>query len=46
MVEVASFRHVLNNRNFILLWLAQLISLCILQAANCSKQKDKDIECI
>src|SRR5712691_6068989 len=32
--EVASFRHVLKNRNFVLLWLAQLISLTILNAAN------------
>src|SRR6266568_7162548 len=30
----ASFRHVLKNRNFVLLWLAQLISLTILNAAN------------
>src|SRR5438105_1849052 len=32
--ENASFRHVLKNRNFVLLWLAQLISLTILNAAN------------
>lgn len=32
--NVASFRHVLKNRNFLLLWLAQLISLTILNAAN------------
>src|SRR5579863_5481895 len=30
----ASFRRVLKNRNFLLLWLAQLISLTILNAAN------------
>src|SRR6266516_7752036 len=30
----ASFRRVLKNRNFVLLWLAQLISLTILNAAN------------
>jgi MFS family permease len=30
----ASFRRVLRNRNFVLLWLAQLISLTILNAAN------------
>src|SRR2546427_7306418 len=33
-LEVASFRHVLKNRNFLLLWLAQLISLTVLNAAN------------
>jgi MFS family permease len=32
--EVASFRQVLRNRNFLLLWLAQLISQTILNAAN------------
>src|SRR5256886_12113792 len=32
--QVASFRRVLKNRNFVLLWLAQLISLTILNAAN------------
>ncbi len=32
--NVASFRRVLKNRNFVLLWLAQLISLTILNAAN------------
>ncbi|MFL5626064.1 MAG: MFS transporter [Ktedonobacteraceae bacterium] len=32
--QTASFRHVLKNRNFLLLWLAQLISLTILNAAN------------
>src|SRR5947209_8073326 len=32
--QVASFRDVLKNRNFLLLWLAQLISLTILNAAN------------
>ena len=32
--EPASFRRVLKNRNFVLLWLAQLISLTILNAAN------------
>lgn len=31
---VASFRRVLKNRNFLFLWLAQLISLTILNAAN------------
>ena len=31
---VASFRRVLKNRNFLLLWLTQLISLTILNAAN------------
>src|SRR5438067_10354699 len=31
---IASFRQVLKNRNFVLLWLAQLISLTILNAAN------------
>ena len=31
---MASFRQVLRNRNFLLLWLAQLISLTILNAAN------------
>ena len=30
----ASFRQVLRNRNFLLLWLAQLVSLTILNAAN------------
>jgi len=30
----ASFRRVLKNRNFVLLWLAQLISLAILNATN------------
>jgi MFS family permease len=30
----ASFRQVLKNRNFLLLWMAQLISLTILNAAN------------
>src|SRR5437868_1288492 len=33
-LEVASFRQVLKNRNFLLLWLAQLISLTVLNAAN------------
>ncbi|HYT35254.1 MAG TPA: MFS transporter [Ktedonobacteraceae bacterium] len=32
--HVASFRRVLKNRNFVFLWLAQLISLTILNAAN------------
>ncbi len=32
--QAASFRRVLKNRNFVLLWLAQLISLTILNAAN------------
>jgi len=32
--DVSSFRRVLKNRNFLLLWLAQLISLTILNAAN------------
>src|SRR3954454_15259973 len=32
--QAASFQHVLKNRNFVLLWLAQLISLTILNAAN------------
>ena len=32
--QAAGFRHVLKNRNFVLLWLAQLISLTILNAAN------------
>ena len=32
--QVASFRQVLTNRNFLLLWLAQLISQTILNAAN------------
>src|SRR5437764_6836491 len=32
--QVASFRRVLKNRNFVLLWLAQLISLTVLNAAN------------
>jgi MFS family permease len=31
---IASFRQVLKNRNFVLLWLAQLLSLTILNAAN------------
>jgi MFS family permease len=31
---IASFRHVLKNRNFLLLWCAQLISLTVLNAAN------------
>src|SRR6266566_4160116 len=31
---IAGFRQVLKNRNFVLLWLAQLISLTILNAAN------------
>src|SRR2546427_12186419 len=31
---IASFQQVLKNRNFVLLWLAQLISLTILNAAN------------
>src|SRR5947209_11489326 len=31
---LASFRHVLKNRHFLLLWMAQLISLSILIAAN------------
>ncbi|GAC1364104.1 MAG: MFS transporter [Ktedonobacteraceae bacterium] len=31
---MASFRQVLRNRNFLLLWIAQLISLTILNAAN------------
>lgn len=32
--QAASFQQVLKNRNFVLLWLAQLISLTILNAAN------------
>src|SRR5436305_9681222 len=32
--RAAGFRKVLKNRNFVLLWLAQLISLTILNAAN------------
>jgi Na+/melibiose symporter-like transporter len=32
--QVASIRTVLKNRNFVLLWMAQLISLTILNAAN------------
>src|SRR5437763_3636466 len=32
--RTASFRGVLKNRNFVLLWLAQLISLTVLNAAN------------
>ena len=32
--EPASFQRVLKNRNFVLLWLAQLISLTIMNAAN------------
>jgi MFS family permease len=32
--QAASFRRVLKNRNFVFLWLAQLISLTILNAAN------------
>jgi MFS family permease len=32
--EIAGFRDVLKNRNFLLLWLAQLISLTVLNAAN------------
>jgi MFS family permease len=32
--QMASFRRVLTNRNFLLLWLAQLISQTILNAAN------------
>src|SRR5579863_3540149 len=32
--NAASFRRVLKNRDFLLLWLAQLISLTILNAAN------------
>src|SRR5881394_263554 len=32
--DIAGFRQVLKNRNFVLLWLAQLISLTILNAAN------------
>lgn len=32
--QIVSFRHVLTNRNFLLLWLAQLISQTILNAAN------------
>ncbi len=34
VTDVASFRRVLKNRNFLCLWLAQLISLTILNAAN------------
>src|SRR5689334_14799678 len=33
-VPVASFRQVLKNRHFLLLWMAQLISQTILNAAN------------
>ncbi len=32
--DVASFRRVLKNRNFLLLWLAQLISLTVFNAVN------------
>ncbi len=32
--NMSSFRRVLKNRNFLLLWLAQLISLTIMNAAN------------
>src|SRR5256885_10805648 len=32
--DIAGFRQVLKNRNFVLLWLAQLISLTVLNAAN------------
>ncbi len=32
--RTASFRGVLKNRNFVFLWLAQLISLTVLNAAN------------
>ncbi len=32
--ELASFRRVLKNRHFLLLWMAQLISLSVLNAAN------------
>src|SRR5256714_15523508 len=32
--RTTSFRGVLKNRNFVLLWLAQLISLTVLNAAN------------
>jgi MFS family permease len=32
--NVASFRRVLRNRNFLLIWCAQLISLTVLNAAN------------
>lgn len=32
--DVASFRRVLRNRNFLLLWLAQLISLTVFNAVN------------
>lgn len=32
--DMASFRRVLKNRNFLLLWLAQLVSLTIQNAAN------------
>ena len=32
--DVASFRRVLKNRNFLLLWLAQLTSLTVLNAVN------------
>ncbi len=33
-LELSSFRRVLRNRNFLLLWLAQLISLIVFNAAN------------
>lgn len=33
-VDAARFRRVLKNRNFVLLWLAQLLSLTVLNAAN------------
>src|SRR5260370_32345327 len=32
--QVASIRAVLKNRNFVLLWMAQLLSLTVLNAAN------------
>src|SRR5690242_3423738 len=32
--QLASFRRVLKNRHFLLLWMAQLISLSVLNAAN------------
>src|SRR2546421_1212591 len=32
--KVASIQHVLKNRNFLLLWMAQLVSQTILNAAN------------
>ncbi len=32
--QVASMRHVLKNRYFVLLWMAQLLSLTVLNAAN------------